>query len=70
MVRPAEQANTTNPAAERRFDSKVIYAFIGGAILLLLVFFFLVTRWVPYGKTVNTESNTSRTQEDDKRASP
>jgi hypothetical protein len=70
MVRPAEQSNTTNPAAERRFDSKVIYAFIAGAILLLLVFFFVGSRLFSYGDTVNTESNTSRTQEGDKRAAP
>lgn len=70
MVRPAEQAAATNPAAERRFDSKVIYAFIAGAILLLLVFFYVGSRLFSYGETVNTEQQQQRTQEDDKRASP
>jgi hypothetical protein len=70
MVRPIEQANTTNPAAERRFDSKVIFAFIAGAILLFLVFFYVGSRLLSYGETVNTEQNQQRTQESDKRASP
>lgn len=70
MVRPVEQANTTNPAAERRFDSKVIYAFIAGAILLLLVFLFVGNRLFSYGETRNQQSNLQRTQEDDKRAAP
>ena len=70
MARPAEQANVTNPAAERRFDSKNIYYFVGIAILLLLVFAFVGSRLFSYGETVNTGSNTSRTQENDKRAVP
>jgi hypothetical protein len=70
MVRPAEEANVTNPKAERRFDSKVILYFIAGAILLLLVFLFVGKRLFSYGETVNTESNTQRTQENDKRAAP
>jgi hypothetical protein len=70
MVRPAEEANVTNPAAERRFDSKVIYAFIAGAILLLLIFFFVGRRLFSYGETVNTESNTTRPAENDRRAVP
>jgi hypothetical protein len=70
MVRPAEQSNTTNPAAERRFDSKVIYYFIAIAIALLLVFAYVGSRLFSYGETVNTESNTSRPAENDRRAVP
>lgn len=70
MVRPAEQANVTNPAAERRFDSKNIIYFVGVAILLLLVFLYVGSRLFSYGDTVNTGADSPRTQESDKRASP
>jgi len=68
MVRPAEQANTTNPAAERRFDSKVIYAFIAGEILLILVFFFVGNHLFSYGETRNPQQTGA--QEGDRRAAP
>ena len=70
MVRPAEQANVTNPAAERRFDSRVIFAFVVGALFLILVFLYVGSRLFSYGETVNTEQQQQRTQEEDKRASP
>jgi hypothetical protein len=70
MVRPIEQSSVTNPAAERRFDSRVIFAFVSGAILLLIVFYFVATRLFSYGDTVNTEQKSSQTQESDKRAVP
>ena len=70
MVRSAEQANVTNPAAERRFDSKNIFYFVGAAILLLLVFLYVGSRLFSYGETVNTEQKQQQTQESDKRAAP
>jgi hypothetical protein len=70
MVRPAEKANMTNPQAERRFDSKTIYAFIVGAVLLILIFLFVGNRLFSYGEAVNTQTNSQRTQENDKRAAP
>jgi len=70
MVRPAEQSSTTNPVAERRFDSKVIFAFVTGAILLLLVFLYVGNRLFSYGETVSPGANTQQTQENDKRAAP
>jgi hypothetical protein len=70
MARPAETANINNPQAERRFDSKVIYAYIAGAILLLLVFLYVGSRLFSYGETTRPAANSTRTQEDDKRASP
>ena len=70
MVRPAEKANTTNPQAERRFDKRVIAGAVIGLILFLLVFMYLGSRLFSYGETRNPQSNSSSTQEDDKRAVP
>jgi hypothetical protein len=71
MVRPAEKANTTDPQAERHFDVRVITGFVIGAILFLLVFMYFGSRLLSsYGETRGTQSNSSRTQEDDKRAVP
>ena len=71
MVRAAEQTSTTNPVAERRFDSRVIFAFVAGGILLLLVFGYVGSRLFSYEETVSPGSNTQpRTQENDKRAAP
>ncbi len=70
MVRPAEVANTTDPRAERTFDRRVIFAFIAGALLFLILFMYLGSRFFSYGETRNQETQSSRTQEDDKRAVP
>ena len=70
MVRPAEKANVTNPAAERRFDAKTIYAFIGIAVLLLLVFLFIGNRLFSYEEGVNPQPKSSPSQLDGKRGAP
>jgi hypothetical protein len=71
MVRPVEEANTTNPAAERRFDVRVIAGFVIGAILFLIVFMYFGTRLLSsYNDTRGEQSNSTRTQEDDRRAAP
>ena len=70
MARPAETANINNPQAERRFDSKVIYAYIAGAILLLLVFLYVGSRLFSYGETVAPSSNSSSSEVNGKRGAP
>lgn len=70
MVRPLETANTTNQAAERRFDSRVILAFVAGGILLLVVFLFVGRSLLSPGESRSETPGSQRTQESDKRAVP
>lgn len=55
---------------ERGFDSRTILIFLGGALLLTILAFFIGSKLFSSFESRMLESNSSQTQESDKRAVP